>query len=197
MEETTECTVDIPDITYVRVEPAGQFFNKSRCINAGVAAAKYEHICLNDADIIMQRGYLHTINTILKIHETGNVARQIYYLTNVPSPSILPEYEWKWTDRNPDRCSGGNVFWRKSAFVRIGGMNEAFEGYGAEDAEFHHRAIKLSNFFDIRTMSLLHIPHPPQYGPGTNVKLWKAMMALPIAQLLGKLRSDLAKHGLK
>jgi len=58
--------------------------------------------------------------------------------------------------RRPPGCC---VWVRRTAFHRIGGMDERFEGWGGEDNDFAYR-MDINSAFDSYGDALLHMNHP-------------------------------------
>lgn len=198
VEEDTQPSLEVPHTRHVFLQ-SDKPFNKSRCINAGMANAKYDKVCMNDADMILQDGFLHEVDNILNLYDAGNIVREIFYLTEVPTPGNINFTFWRqWTKAAHWGCHGGNNFYKKRAFINAGGMCEAFVGHGSEDSEFYQRVGKLTNFYDQRSMTLLHMPHPthPETA-AANVKLWQQIEAQPMNVRLNNLKRDLTKWGLK
>lgn len=171
------------------------YFNKCRSVNCGVAKATYPLQIMNDVDIIMQTGYVKSVHDILQQYDMGSILKEVYYLKRAPNPDIDFDYDWKYSDRIKTQCVGGNVFWRKSAFIRVGGMNERFVGHGVEDAEFYWRAVKSIKFYDDRTADTLHIPHPASPGRvNANLSLWHNLERQPLQSRIISLRKELSRQ---
>ena len=195
IEEDTKQRINITGIKHILIEST-QPFNKSKCINCGVANAKYNKICMNDADMIMQNGFLNAVSILLDTYEAGHIVKEIFYLNKLPTPNIEFSYNRQWTRDANFNCHGGNLFWTKPGFIKTGGMDERFIGHGSEDSEFYLRALKTCKFYDERSMTLLHLPHtlnPSSQADATkNQQLWAEISKIPLDQQVNNLRNNLS-----
>jgi cellulose synthase/poly-beta-1,6-N-acetylglucosamine synthase-like glycosyltransferase len=136
-------------------------FNKSAAINIAVSKAKYQFVCMNDVDFILQQGFLKYVNDTLLKFEAGHAVKEIYYLDEMPKDNFYETRIHKLWSKNADFfCHGGNIFFKKDCFINIGGMNEGFVGHAAEDTEFYTRCKAALNFCDNRVLNTAHMPHP-------------------------------------
>jgi len=163
-------------------------FNKSKAINAGVAASVYPIIAMNDADIVLPKDYLYRMSIILCEHEAAFIAKEIYNMDFLRAGII-----WKGSKRT-DYFSGGSLAFQKSAFIKIGGMNEKFVAYGSEDCEFWDRVKALCKVHEERDMPLLHLNHKRKFSYSQNVELYTKTSAMPMKERVEELVKDLSKH---
>lgn len=123
--------------------------------NAAANAATGEHLLFLDVDCIPMSGLLAAMSGVLEAEE-ALVCAQVRYLGRDDARS-----EWEEADlltrsaghparRFPDvgvrRIDNAGLFWslvfgiRRSLYLHLGGFDETFIGYGAEDTDFGFRA---------------------------------------------------------
>jgi hypothetical protein len=156
---------------YVFVQSEGPF-NKSWVVNVGVreAGAGTDLLCVLDADVLCDRSFVS--RNAARFHAAGTGAhlpyRDALYLDEPSSRRALQErltggraavdlesLRGFVLRRPPGYC----VWLRTEVFDRISGMDERFEGWGAEDNDFALRAgiaAPLDGYGD----ALLHMYHP-------------------------------------
>lgn len=123
-----------PAATVVRVEDR-PFFNLSHARNLGAAAATAPWLLLVDADVVVSPGLIGAVRGLLH-----------------PGAYLLPE------PRPPQLC--GTLLVARPDFEAIGGHDEAFEGWGAEDFDFTMRLDRMG--LGVRTFPgelLDSVPH--------------------------------------
>jgi len=157
--------------------PMGQNFNKSKSINTAAKAASTPVIAVYDADTLL------TVNQITKSTKIilDNQADVIYpydgRFYDVPKNYHQAIKENKdLSIINLDDCKlfnkgsvGGAVFYNKEIFLKFGGANQKFEGWGYEDNELFVRFTKVGARVARVTKPLLHLTHervkPAFYNP--------------------------------
>jgi GT2 family glycosyltransferase len=138
-------------------------FNKSRAFNqAVVKLSKNDNIILHDADIVVQADYIKKVVDILRDYEGCHIGDRVLYLDN---PSTTQMCQTGHLDRSY-KCEravgyfeGGSIAFRKPVYFRIGGFNEAYEGYGCEDCDFFTRLKKHTKFYNQRSIDMFHLWH--------------------------------------
>ena len=161
-------------------------FNKSRCINCGVALSNNECVMMHDADMILQNGFVPAAMDVLGQYDAGHLVRDIIFLDHLPTLTRINfSHTKRWASSTSWGCFGGNILFRRQIFIDIGGMDEEFEGSGSEDAEFYHRVKLATRFSDNRNMIMLHMPHSRNSEThDRNWDLWqKAKSASPIVRI--------------
>lgn len=194
-EEDSHEHVDIKDFyqdsrvrkIFTKSKPGG-LFNKCKAVNAGVIAATHKMVSMNDADIVLPRDYLYKVSLALQEHEICFIAKEIYNMDLLKTGII-----WRGGKR-VDYFSGGSISFTKDAYIKIGGMNERFEGYGSEDCEFWGRATSLCKVYENREFPLLHLNHKRLHNYSQNGDLYNSLVSQDINQRLEALKSDLNKH---
>ncbi|MEW2113943.1 glycosyltransferase [Streptomyces sp. NPDC005474] len=147
-------------------------FNKSWAVNAGVvnAPGQAEIICVLDADALVDRDFI--ARNVARFHHPGTMGhlsyRDMWCLDEPATSWAIEERLWRrapevdgerlraFVLRRPPGCC---VWVRTSAFHRIGGMDERFEGWGGEDNDFAYR-MDINSAFDHYHDPLLHMYHP-------------------------------------
>lgn len=137
-------------------------FTKAIAFNLGVAKATYSRVILQDADIVCPSNYVAKVCQLLNTHEGVHIGSKVMYLSKVSSQEAVKNA----TINNKLECEravgyfeGGSLACTKSAYFRVGGFNEIFEGYGVEDCDFFDRLKNFSKFFNTRTEDFVHLWH--------------------------------------
>ncbi len=148
-------------------------FNKSWTVNVGVrhTPGQPEAICILDADVLADRQFVERNAARLRRPGTGGHLTYRNMLTfdePATSHAIRERVQRRKAEADPDHFCGfmlrrppGCCLWvRSTAFERIGGMDERYEGWGGEDYDFLHR-LDLDCPLDYYDDWLLHMHHPP------------------------------------
>lgn len=139
-----------------------QDFNKSRAFNHAVLNAAADIVVLHDADIIVQADYLKKVSQILQDFEGCHIGSRVVYL-DPPSTATLCHSGKLEKTLTPERAvgyfEGGSIAFHKPAYFKVGGFNEAYEGYGCEDCDFFERLRDYTKFFNQRSIDMFHLWH--------------------------------------
>jgi hypothetical protein len=141
-------------------------YNRSATFNLGAKYAKGRILLLHDNDMLVPSNYCADI---LALNTAGydviNLKRFVFYLSKSDSLKVMesinnlqhvvPEYIIQNLE------AGGSVAITKSAFFKIGGMDEDFVGWGGEDIDFWHRSTIL-NRWSWGSHCLVHLWHNSQ-----------------------------------
>lgn len=152
----------IPGARYIFVYNK-RLFNKSKCFNIGFLAASNDIICGLDGDMIIPSTLIES--TIDKVNENKVVfpGREIYYAQNWIDVADLTQKFWDhktWSkDRSSEQFHGGIFICNKKAFIKVGGFDQRFEGYGSEDTSFYMRSVESNNADTTRVIDMIHINH--------------------------------------
>jgi len=156
-------------VRYVHTPPpdAGYDYNRAWTLNAGARAARGELLVLHDNDMLVPHRYAAELYARAREGwEFLDLKRFTFYLpedatqrffdsatlrTDVPSTIV----------QNP---RGGSIAALRSAFFGIGGFDESFVGWGAEDNEFWERAEVGARVYAYGYLPFVHLFHPPQKG---------------------------------
>lgn len=131
-------------------------FNKCWGYNAAAAATSKEILIFNDSDMFMSReDYLATVSACTRFDAVNPSATEIQNIINTDTEHLT----YKIHDRKAIWTFAGGIFAiRKSSLEQLGGWNEEFEGWGAEDNELSFRILsKLSTIH--LDCAMYHIEH--------------------------------------
>ncbi|MHC3470928.1 glycosyltransferase family 2 protein [Streptomyces sp. 7R007] len=147
-------------------------FNKSWAVNVGVvnAPGRADIVCILDADALVDRDFVarntarfqrpgvmgHLSYRDMWCLDETSTRRAIDQRLGQQAGQVDPETLRAFVLRRPPGCC---VWVRSSAFHRIGGMDERFEGWGGEDNDFAYR-MDIHSAFDHYHDPLLHMYHP-------------------------------------
>ena len=147
--------LDIDDCNHICIAyPKNNRFNKSWAINVGVRNANSDNLLVVDADMVFGNDYFQKVVEFIeksskffigysKLHcEIGkdNPEERIH------NPSYL-------------KAAGGAWYANKDFFWSVGGMNESYFGYGAEDNDFWERANFVLREIYALPVNITHIYH--------------------------------------
>jgi hypothetical protein len=166
--------------------PKADTFNKSWAVNAGVvnSPGRPEVICILDADVLADRWFVE--RNARRFERPGVMGhltyRNMLCLDTVSTSRAIRE-RLRDGAGEPDlarlrgftlRRGPGACLWvRTSAFHRIGGMDERYEGWGGEDIDFNYR-FDFANAYDSYDDTLIHLRHPPASALRTDGELVNA-----------------------
>jgi hypothetical protein len=147
-------------------------FNKSWAVNVGVVGApgRADIVCILDADALVDRDFVvRNADRFRRPGVMGHLSyRNMWCLDETSTCRAIDQRLWQeggqvdpeglraFVLRRPPGCC---VWVRASAFHRIGGMDERFEGWGGEDNDFAYR-MDINSAFDHYHDPLLHMYHP-------------------------------------
>jgi hypothetical protein len=139
-------------------------FNKSWAFNCGAIIAPDDLILLHDCDLLVPKNYVKESMRILGAKDMALPWTKILYLTE-ESSKRYPDGNHKISHTlTSHQAVGGSLLVRKQFYLRIGGMDERFEGWGGEDNAFYAKALKLgrvSRSNPMTGMVLMHHYHKP------------------------------------
>lgn len=144
-----------------------QPFCKSAAFNAGVSKASNELLILHDADILVPGWYTSKIFKNLQDHDSCHLGQQVLYLIKQSTIDVNQTRTLntnKICDHVVDYFEGGSLSIKKSAYIKMGGFDEKFLGYGMEDCEFYQRMKHRTNFIEDRTVKMVHLWHDRTLG---------------------------------
>jgi len=127
-------------------------FNKSWCINVGVRQAKSNNCVILDADMQLPEDYLEMFDQFPK-NKFCVGYRDILLQVGRDNP------EPRKKNYKEVKTAGGAWYVDKEFFWSIGGMNESYFGYGAEDNDFYMRAKHILGVIHCLPVDLTHSYH--------------------------------------
>jgi N-terminal domain of galactosyltransferase/Glycosyl transferase family 2 len=156
-----------PWVRYVFTESRGDY-NRSATLNAGTAAARGEVVILHDNDMVVPARYAAEV--LERVGEGArfvDLKRFIFCLDEaetarafasgrvghaVPVATIV------------QNSQGASIAATKAAYRDIGGFDEGFVGWGAEDNDFRDRAEAFGGTYRFGYLPMIHLFHTPQAG---------------------------------
>jgi hypothetical protein len=139
-------------------------FNKSWAFNCGAMIAPDDLILFHDCDLLTPK---HYVKESIKVLGTKDIAlpwAKILYLDEESSKKY-PDCHLKATSTlTTNQAVGGSLLVKKNFYLRIGGMDERFFGWGGEDNAFYAKATKLGRVnrtSPVTGITLLHHYHKP------------------------------------
>jgi GT2 family glycosyltransferase len=174
-------------------------FNKSKAFNAGVVMASNNILVLHDADIMATDNYTLEVYKILQQFKSCHIGKNVIYVNQSGTDMIVKSNVIHTNAIKCDRIvgyfEGGSLACHKDEYVRIGGFNEIFDGYGCEDCEFFERLKHNTNMYDERYVDFIHLYHGRSTGWGNlhekNMDTHKKLMNMPMSERVGQLRNIL------
>jgi predicted glycosyltransferase involved in capsule biosynthesis len=181
-------------------------YNKSWAFNYATKMATTNVIVYADSDLIMnphelieslklleQYEMVNPYNSVIDLqqNETGQPFEQIM-LINRPGRGE--------TDHQKVPICGGICLFRKEAIDKIGGWNERFIGWGAED---DFVSLKVQNFLNWKQMEAkcYHLFHnrenPDMAGYQKNLQLYNQYKNMSVEDLKKYMMQDVPKNGMK
>jgi GT2 family glycosyltransferase len=157
-----------PWVRYVHTPPIdpNMPYCRSWALNVAAAHARSRVLVLQDNDMLVPEDYACSLLRFVdEGYEAVNLKRFVFYLSRLHSTAYssgtatLGDFAPEFVVQNLE--AGGSVAITRDAFERIGGMDEAFIGWGGEDNEFWERAQTL-RVWPYGYLPLVHLWHPPQ-----------------------------------
>jgi hypothetical protein len=160
---------------------SSDMFNKSWAFNCGAIIAPDDLILLHDCDLLVPKNYIKESIKVLGIKDMALPWAKILYLTEGSSknyPDGQPKVSSVLTSH---QAVGGSLLVRKKFYLKIGGMDERFVGWGGEDNAFYAKAAKLGRINRVSPavgLTLLHHYHKPaqKWHPHSQINnniLWE------------------------
>ena len=139
---------------------------RSWAFNVGARHARGRVLVLHDNDMLVPANYAAQIlDRVQRGYDAVNLKRFIFYLTQAHTSSLATA-DGKLLDKPPESVvqnleGGGSVAITAESFMRIGGMDESFIGWGGEDNELWERAATL-RVWPWANLPIVHLWHAPQ-----------------------------------
>jgi hypothetical protein len=171
---------------------------RSWTFNVGVQHARGQLLVLHDNDMLVPNDYgARLLAHFRQGFELINLKRFIFYLTPRHTSALFAGNA-ELTDCSPLAITqnlecGGSVAISRSAYDRIGGMDESFIGWGGEDNEFCERTQTL-RVWPYAYLPLVHLWHPAQpakqSADNPTMQRFQKLSAIPPAERIDHLRSQ-------
>ena len=144
-----------------------QPFCKSSAFNVGVSKSNHELLVLHDADILVPGWYTSKVFKHLQTNDSCHLGQQVLYLIKQSTIEVSQSKTLNTNricDHVVDYFEGGSIGIRKHSYIKIGGFDEKFIGYGVEDCEFYQRIKHKTSFIEDRTVKMVHLWHDRTFG---------------------------------
>jgi glycosyl transferase family 7 (putative galactosyltransferase) len=178
----------------------GMPYCRAWVFNVGARQARSPLLVLHDNDMLVPETYAaELVRKHRRGYEITNLKRLIFYLSGDHTRELLIG-DASFASRPPDSIiqnleAGGSIAVDRDAYLTLGGMDEAFVGWGGEDNEFWERALT-RQVWPFGYLPIVHLWHPPQPGKGavdgrgaTTVELSKRRASIPVHDRIEELRS--------
>ena len=153
-------------VVYTEVEG---HWNRSRCLNIGVAAARADCVMTTDTDMLFRPTTHQVILDAIHGEPRAVHLLQCKNLTPEHNESSIEAFDWDEFESTsffrPRWGMGGLAgFSRRLLFEKLGGYDERMEVYGAEDTDLGERLQRggfFMNWIDDPAARIYHIWHEP------------------------------------
>ncbi len=178
----------------------GEAFNKSRAMNAGAMSARCSVLLFHDLDMFPPPDYL--FQTLEKFSRGWNAVRPIRFLFLLDE---MDSQKLMQTEGLPDLQKIENVKQNfpglsmailRDTYLKLGGHDERFVGWGGEDLEFLDR-LQTCRLYPGSFLPAIHLWHPPaeqKHNRHGNTDLLKTVLAEPRELRIAACRKKLESH---
>jgi hypothetical protein len=157
-------------VRYVHTPPPydGMPYCRAWAFNVGARQARSPLLVLHDNDMLVPETYAaELVRKHRRGHEIINLKRLIFYLSEDYTHEVFAR-DASLAGRPPESIiqnaeAGGSVAVDRGAYFALGGMDEAFVGWGGEDNEFWERALT-RRAWRFGSLPMVHPWHLPQPG---------------------------------
>lgn len=180
------------DVRYLhQSSDCGADFNKSRALNAAAREARGEVLLILDGDFLIPVRFASECARTLQRVEAVRPARLIFNLDRSASERLLQTLDTKTLDLVESVVANAPnpMAVRRSTYWKIGGHDEAYDGWGGEDLEFLDR-LRTRDIAEGGWMPVLHVwhaPAPKKANGDRNRALHEAKMTLPPCERIAAL----------
>lgn len=171
-----------PWVRYIFQKSSGgkEGYNRSAAFNLGAKHARGRILVLHDNDMLVPTLYCREIVKLANAgYDALNIKRFVIYLSRLDTERIIGSID-RLKSCTPvyivqNLEAGGSMAITKEAYIRIGGMDESFVGWGGEDNEFWNRCSVLKRWI-WGYKPLIHLWHEsqPLKGDAQNLNLERA-----------------------
>ena len=181
-------------------------YNKSWAFNVATKLAKSDIIVFADSDLIMRPENFIEGLKLLEEFDMVNPYKSVIDLNPQESTTKLEDMVKidrpgrGETDHQKVPICGGICMFRKESIMRIGGWNEDFIGWGAEDDFVSHKVQQFLSWkqLDNRCYHLFHgRTQPDAQSYQRNLQLLQHLVNLPKQELIKSIQKHIPKNGMK
>lgn len=179
-------------------------YNRSWAFNVAIKRAKSNIIIFGDSDLIMEHNQFISGINALNEYDMVSPYHKVIDLTpeetNTPIQNILTinRVGRGETDNQKINISGGIAMFKKDSIIKIGGWNEDFIGWGAEDDEMTIRVKKYLKWTELKG-TCYHLYHsrtaPDQKNYHHNLNLLNKIANLTDNQRVSMINKMFNKSG--
>ncbi len=180
-------------------------YNKSWAFNVATKMAKSNIIVFADSDLIMHPNHFIEGLQLMEKYEMVNPYLSVIDLNPQESQFQLEQMTQITrpgrgeTDHQKVPICGGICIFRKDAIMKIGGWNEDFIGWGAEDDFVSHKVKQFLNWHQL-PHKCYHLYHsrtqPNMESYQRNLNLLNQLVALPKEELIKVVNKSLQRNGM-
>jgi len=170
---------NFPNINLLFFENRDEF-KKAECFNQGALKATGKILCFYDADVLIEGKYLEQSQNEILNGRYDHIYPFTGYFINIKKlmfDKIFPDYNFNilkeslggydltWNndlmEPASDRSPGGCNLISKESFLKIGGYDSRFIGWGFEDTDFQFRSKRVNKvkYLNDRDSICWHLQH--------------------------------------
>lgn len=153
---------------YLKVKTKDDFFAKAFLLNSGYNISRTDYIIIADVDCVIDKNILENVNDYYEYFDYHFIlpySNQVYYLSEKETNYFIETDDCNVSqneNRNVDgikTASGGIGIISSSNFYKVGGFDERFKGWGAEDDAFYNKCSLMGVPPHRLPYDLLHLYH--------------------------------------
>lgn len=171
-----------PWVRYVHT-PSDAPYSRAWAFNVGARLARGRLLVLHDNDMLVPERY--AAEAMARAGEGWSfldLKRFIFYLDAEDRLETVVQ-----------NAQGGSVIATREAYFAIGGFDESFIGWGAEDNDFRERAEEHGRVYGFGYLPIVHLYHPPQKGKlegadAPAVRRYRELANVPPRERIARLR---------
>ena len=162
---------------YLKIKTEDNFFAKALLFNSGYNISRTDYIIMADIDCVIDKNILENITDYYQyfdFHFVLPYSNKVYYLSEIETNRFINEDDCN-ISQNQDKdvdglkvASGGLGIISSSNFYKVGGFDERFKGWGAEDDAFYNKCSIMGVPPHRLSYDLLHLHHNVFYTEDTN-----------------------------
>jgi len=161
-------------------------YNRSWALNAGATIARGRILVLHDADMLVPAGFAAAIAAVVQGEvEALRLPRLIFYMDQESSQAVQQTGRFD-TVEEVERIVQNNptpMAITREAYLRIGGHDESFYGWGGEDNEFLDR-VRTLNVCEGAFLPIFHLWHEeaPNRSGDRNAAHLRSLLSIPACE---------------